>query len=81
MLDRQSNVFRQLRDTDEVTSNRGSMLGTQMNFNAARASVPGPYQGDETRRSNTSLFTNTIQPGQDEPIMTEIDQNEYSIMQ
>ena len=66
-----------------MTSNRGSMLGTQMNF-GARASIPGPI-GDETRRSNASFFTNTLQPGvadepiivNDEPIETEIDQNEY----
>jgi len=33
------------------------------------------------RQSNTSLFTNTIQPGHEEPIQTEIDQHDMSMMQ
>ena len=56
VLDKQSNVFKQLREADEMTSQRDSMLGTQMNFGAKGNAI-------DTRRSNNSFFTNTLQPG------------------
>jgi len=39
LLERQSSVFKQLRETDEMTSERNSARGTAMNFNQARASL------------------------------------------
>ena len=67
VLDKQSNVFRQLKDQDELMSNRGSMLGTQMGFGAVKGSIQGPM--DMARRSNASFFKNDVlQTHADEPI-------------
>ena len=54
-------------------------------FGMGKGSLPG--QGGQgrnlelTRRSNTSLFSNTLQPGEQEQIQEELDQNEYSMFQ
>ena len=81
VLDKQSNVFKQLKETDELVSDRHSMRGTVMGFGIGKNSNAGRNFDQYTRRSNTSLFTNTLQPGQEnEHIPTEIDQNEYSMM-
>ena len=82
LLEKQSAVFSQLRDADEVNSDRQSVRGTSMNFNQARASLQRQMTRNvgSVTQSKTSLFTNTLQPGQDEIIHTEIDQNDMSMM-
>ena len=68
MLEKQSNMFRQLRENDELASDRNSVRGTAMQF-AAKSR----FGAAVSRQSNTSLFMHTIQAGQDELIKTEID--------
>lgn len=89
LLERQSSVFKQLRETDELGSDRNSARGTAMNFNQARASLSRQLTRGlgSQRQSNTSLFTTTKEPGgqeepgQEEPIQTEIDQHDMSLYQ
>ena len=59
-----------------------------MGFGTVRGSVQGGFPSrnaaaanDGSRRSQTSLFTNTLQPGNDEHIQTEMDLNEFSVFQ
>ena len=75
MLDKQSNVFKNLKETVELNSARTSNLGF-----GAKGSLVGVTNRNVveiSRQSNTSFFNNTLMYG--EQIQTEIDQNDESI--